>query len=82
MSATDELRKLATHHRDEANGRRKKGLEYYRQARKAEQTGQKRATKEWQAMGDAELRVAASQQAEAERLTAMADVYDEMPDAP
>jgi hypothetical protein len=69
MSATDELRKLAKHHQDEANGRCKKGLEYYRQARKAEQA-------------DGQLRVAASQQAEAARLTAMADVYDEMPDPP
>ena len=82
MSATDELRRVAKHHHDEANMRRKKAQDYHRQGRKADLAGQRRAAKEWTAMGDAELSVAASQQAEADRLTTMADVYDEMPDPP
>ena len=62
--------------------RRKKGLEFCRQSERADLAGQQRAAKQWRAMGDAELRVAASQQEEADRLTTMADVYDELPDPP
>ncbi len=82
MSDTTKLREVAEHHRAEAEARRKKAHEHFRQAQKAEHAGETRAAKVWQALGNAELDVAARQQAEADRLTTMADVYEELPEPP
>ncbi|HEX4516060.1 MAG TPA: hypothetical protein VH054_21070 [Polyangiaceae bacterium] len=80
MGDTDQLRKVAEHHHSEAQTHRKKGAEYHKTAEKADLAGKKRAAKEFRAMGDAELKIAASQHAEGDRLKMMADIYDEVPE--
>ena len=82
MSDTSKLREVADHHQAEALERSKIARSRYIMAEKAEAAGDTRGAREYRAMGDAERKVAASQQAEADRLRTMADVYDEMPVAP
>lgn len=82
MSGTTKLREVAQHHHDEAARRRKVAHGYFVQAQKGEDAGERRAAKVWQAMAEAEQAVAARQQEEGDRLTTMADVYDELPEPP
>jgi hypothetical protein len=82
MSGTGKLREVAEHHHDEAARRRKLARGYFVQAQKAEDAGELRAAKVWQAMAEAEQAIAARQQEEGDRLTTMADVYDELPEPP